>query len=441
MKAPPTFERWLAETSPTFPWHYPYLRHVRGYLDRVTAGEINKLMVFLPPRHYKSEMMTVRYAAYRMEQRRGEQVIIGAYNQTLANRFSRKCRRIVEQRLPMSGDRTAVEEWETDTGSMLRAVGMGAGITGVGGSLIIIDDPVKGRSQAESLAMQERCSEWWTDEIYTRQEPDTQFILIMTRWHENDLAGYILSSEDGPNWTVVSLPAEAEENDPLGRQIGEALCPERFGTDKLAAFRSVLGQNYYALYQQRPTAAEGDKFKQDWFTHRYEGAPEEQRAACSFVIQSIDSAFKTGVENDYSVIATWGIRDNYYPLLDVSRKRLPFPSLIREMQDQAAKWQPHAILVEDAASGQSAIQVFQAASALPVIPVKVAQSKVARAEPITPLFESGRVLLPTHAPWVADFISEHVNFPNGAHDDQVDTTSMALNYLRNHTGTVNVWFL
>ncbi len=252
-------------------WDAAHHRHIIDTLARFTAGEIKRLMIFMPPRHGKSELVTVRYAAWRMRQKPETNVIIGSYNQRLANRFSRKIKTVLcddmaleaarkdgaatptgaasisachaaagggarahenaddgpadrgKQRcLPLqSGDaspfpfarprlKNSESEWETTVGGGLRAVGVGSGITGFGANLIIVDDPVKSRAEAESIKYRERVWDWFNDDLYTRLEPDGQIILIQTRWHEDDLAGRLLAEENGSEWTIIDLPALAE---------------------------------------------------------------------------------------------------------------------------------------------------------------------------------------------------------------------------------------
>lgn len=441
-----SFPMWLPAVTPSYTWTWPYLRHVQAQLDRVTTGEIRRLMLFLPPRHGKSEMTTVRYPVWRLERDPSLRVIIGAYNQILANKFSRKARRIAESRLSLASDRYAVEDWETSSGGGVRAVGVGGGITGQGGNLIVIDDPVKSRDEADSEAYRERVWDWYTDDLYTRLEPGGSIILIMTRWHDDDLAGRILASESAGDWTVVSLPARAEMGDPLGRTEGEPLNPDRYDVAALDNIKLTLGSRSYAsLYQQSPTPAEGGMFKRHWW-QRYTAAtlPKLTR-----IEQYVDSAFKDGVENDYTVIATWGAdgRGNYY-VLDVWREKVQYPDLTRAIHTQHSKQNgvmPVPIVIEDKASGQSALQSLRRPMAqldgtiLPALPViafpqkgntfqeELAKaSKVARAEGATPLVEAGRVFVPEAASWLDEFLSQHERFPAAAHDDMVDTTSMAL---------------
>jgi predicted phage terminase large subunit-like protein len=438
-----TFTKWLKEVSPNFSWDWRHLVFIRGKLEQLKRGEIagkKHLMINCPPRHGKSEQGTVRWPVYLLEQDPTQRVGIAAYNQRLANKFSRKARKIAQTRIEISYERKAVEEWETAQGGSLRAVGIGGGITGDGVHWLIIDDPVRGRADVISDAIRESTWEWFTDDLYTRLEPGGHIVLTMTRWHEDDMAGRILASDFADEWEVINLPALAEENDPLDRKYGEALCPERYDEKALAAIKRVLDEEFDSLYQGNPTRAEGNIFKRVWMNKRYN--PQFLPTFYNKV-QTIDSSFKTGVGNDYSVIATWATDDIDYYLLDIWREKVEMPDLLTAIKDQYGKWHPNAVLIEDAASGQSATQTIRRTTRIPVIPYSVNEkgSKVARAEGIAPLFRVDKVQLPDGqgCEWIDDWIKEHCGFPTAAHDDQVDTTSMALDHLSggNIFGIVN----
>ena len=211
--AAPRFPEWLPAVTPEWIWNWKHQVYLYKRLEAVTAGACKRLMIFMPPRHSKSETVTVRYSAYRLERDPKLNIILGSYNQKLANRFSRKIKRIVASRVPLAPDRKAVEEWETREGGGLRSVGVGAGITGFGAGLIVIDDPVKSRAEAESEVYRDNCWDWFKDDIYTRLEPDAAIVLMQTRWHDDDLAGRLLKEmeeENGEQWEVVRLPALAE---------------------------------------------------------------------------------------------------------------------------------------------------------------------------------------------------------------------------------------
>ena len=254
------FDEWLREAEGHWTWDWPHQLRIYEKLQMMTEGKAKRLMIFMPPRHSKSETVTVRYAAWRLLREPGMRVILGCYNQRLANRFSRKIRSLVERRIGLSPARKAADEWETKAGGGLCAVGVGAGVTGYGAELIVIDDPVKNRAEAESTAYRERTWDWFNDDIYTRLEPGASIVLIQTRWHEDDLAGRLLAeaAEGGEEWEVLSMPAIAEEDTADWRDAGEALCPERYDREAFDRIRKKIGSYAFAsLYQQRPVPRDG----------------------------------------------------------------------------------------------------------------------------------------------------------------------------------------
>jgi predicted phage terminase large subunit-like protein len=425
----PSYGDWLPEVRPDYVWTWPHVRLIINHLERVASGEIKKLMIFMPPRHGKSQVATIHFPVYMMERRPDIRVIVGAYSKALASSFSRQARRIAKARMKFADDERRMDEWATPSGASYVAVGVGSGITGKGGDLILIDDPVKSRAEANSEAYRAGVWEWYCNDLMTRREPGAAVVLIMTRWHEDDLAGRILASEDSPNWTVINLPALAETNDPLGRPAGAALCPERYDAAALESNRLLSPSTFQALYQQRPAAAEGELFKREWWRY-YNPAvlPVFKR-----IIQSIDSAFKTKQESDFSVVGTWGDTGVGYFLIDCWRGRVEYPQLKRQATALYDKWRPSVVLIEDKASGQSLLQELRQETAIPLKPIQVDKDKISRAHAVTPLIEAGRVYLPETSPWLADFLDETASFPNAAHDDQVDAMTQALNYFRGST--------
>lgn len=413
------------------------------FLDQVTDGSLKKLMVFEPPRHGKSEMVTIHYPAYRLEREPGLRVIIGSYNETLAAKFSRRVRRLVSGRLGVNRERSAVVDWETTGGGGLRAVGVGGGITGHGGQLILIDDPVKNREEADSAAYRERVWDWYRDDLYTRLEPGGAIILIMTRWHEDDLAGRILASPDGPNWTVVSLPAIAEEGDALGRAPGEALCPERYDLAALEDIRTVLREHSFAaLYQQRPMPAEGGMFKASWFPRLREAdlrADDGQWAAHGPLIRYWDRAASDG-KGDYTVGLLMGRFDGRYVVLDVQRGQWETFERERVIEQTAVRdrewWGAVTIWLEQepGSSGLDSVRAtIRNLAGYAVWAAPVTGQKAARADPFAAQAGAGNVAL-LEGPWNVAFIDELCVFPHGAHDDQVDAASGAFNKLAEPRG-------
>lgn len=424
------FGRWLTAVSPLWTWHWPYLEFIRKHLNNLMMpGSSKRLMLFLPPRHGKSELVTVRYPVWRMERDPTTRVIVGAYNQTLAEKFSRKSRAIARTRFPLNEERTAAEDWETLQGGGLRAVGVGGGITGQGGNLIIIDDPVKSREEAESQVYRDRVWDWYTDDLYTRLEPGGAMILIMTRWHQDDLAGRILASDDAANWKVVSLPAEAEEGDPLGRKPGEALCPERYDQGDLRRIRSVLGTySYTALFQQRPQPREGGLFKRQWFEIVAAVPADVQRVRYWDKAATIDAGDFTA-----GVLVARAANGIYY-IEDVKRGQWS-PADRKAVQKQTAeldkqKGSVQIWVEQEPGSGgkESAILDVRDLAGYAVRVDRVTGDKASRADPFAAQCEAGNVKL-VRGSWNAAYLDELTVFPNGTHDDQVDASSGAFNKL------------
>ena len=460
----PDFPAWLTATEPQWTWGWRHQLFIYEKLAAVTSGETKRLMIFLPPRHSKSETVTVRYTAWRLERDPQMNIILGSYNQKLANRFSRKIRRIAQPRIEMSKDRKAADEWETKAGGGVRAVGAGAGVTGFGAGLIVIDDPVKNRAEAESATFRERAWDWFTDDIYTRLEPGGAIVLIQTRWHEDDLAGRLLAAmnDGGEQWEVVSLPALAEEDemrsaecgvrneddadgcdaaaiphstlrtphsrDPLGRMPGEALCPERYDRDALLRIKRQLGSySFAALYQQRPVPSEGGLFKRAWFT-RFVSSPPPNLAWA----RGYDLAISTKTSADYtaSIRCAFDREGNLY-LADGFRGRIEYPEQRRYVlgRMRAEKRTSHAI--EKAMHGEALVQDIRRdvkGFKAPLQAVRVEADKYTRALTWANLAEDGKLII-VRGPWVDEFIDEACTFPGGRHDDQIDAVSLAVKML------------
>jgi predicted phage terminase large subunit-like protein len=308
------------------------------------------------------------------------------------------------------------------------AAGRGGALTGRGADLLLLDDLLKDSEEARSESIRRSMHDWFQHVAYTRLAPGGAIVLIQTRWHQDDVAGRLLRDHADENWEVVNMPAIAEVDDEF-RKAGEALWPETYSIEMLQAIRTAVGGSAWAsLYQQQPSVAEGAVFKREWWRF-YREQPE-----CRRVIQSWDTAFKSGAENDYSVCTTWGVTGNGYYLLWLWRDRVEFPELKRRMAWLAEQCKPTQILVEDRASGQSLIQELRHSTCLPITAIKVDKDKLSRAQSVTPLIEAGRVFLPESAPWLADYIDEMAGFPTAAHDDAVDSTTQALNYIRHEPG-------
>jgi len=418
--------------------HSILIRH----LEAIERGEIRRLIISMPPRSGKSLTVSEIFPAWYLGHHPDRSVIIGSYNQEFAeSNFGRKVRnyvadprtRAVFPDLRLADDSQSVKRFDTTTGGSFFAVGRGGALTGRGGHLIILDDTLKDWEEARSEAVRRELHNWFRTVVYTRRQPETAIIQVATRWHADDCAGFCLRNFPEENWTVLSMPAIAEVDEGW-RKAGEALWPERFPIEDLEATKRVTGTaGWAALYQQRPVPEEGAIFKGEWL-RRYDELPP-----FSQVVISADTAFAVGKHNDYSAITVWGVAENGYYLLHVTRERLEFPALKRELISLAAQWKPNVVLIEKAASGQSLLQELDHATRLPIRAVPVDRDKVTRAHACAPIVEAGRVFLPKSAPWLADYIDELQGFPGGApHDDCVDSTTQFLNYVRDRMGTLGL---
>jgi predicted phage terminase large subunit-like protein len=407
---------------------------IARHIEAIERGTLDRLIVTMPPRHGKSVIVSEHFPAWFLGRNPDKRVIACSHTQSLADTFSRRARnKLTDPHWPfpnvtVAGDLRNVRSWDIDghRGGYV-AAGVGGPITGHGADVLAIDDPVKSAEEADSEAFRDRAWEWFQGTALTRLQPGGAVVVVGTRWHEDDLIGRLIAGDTG--WTVLHLPAVSDE--------GDALWPDWYDTEALERIKREIGPRAWeALYQGRPSPAQGGTFKRHWW-QRYHSLPHLKRVEIF-----VDSAFKDGVGNDFSVFAVWGDDGlgSYY-VIDVWREKVQFPDLIRAGHDVSAKHRDQAIIVplvvEDKASGQSAIQVWSrplptlsgmTLPALPVIPFPVVagESKTARAEGVSPLVAAGRVFLPESADWVDDFIEEHAGFPTAKHDDMVDTTSMAL---------------
>ncbi len=414
-----------------------HLNDLDDALEAVERGEFKRLIVIEPPRHGKSEKISLRFPCWYLAKHPGEYIVQAGYAESIALTHSRKARDIfitpemarlfpdIHHRPERAGQETilpprqAAHEWGTQHGGSYYAVGIGGGLTGRGFNLGIIDDPVKDEEEASSQTIRDKVWDWYTTVFRTRAEPDAAIIIVMTRWHQDDLAGRLLrqAHEDptADQWTVLHFPAIKD---------GQALWPERYPIEELMTIRSSIGgRAFESLYQGNPTVAEGQIIKREWWQY-FKVRPEFTRT-----IHSWDTAFKDKTLNDYSVCTIWGETQTRIYLLDVWRAKVEFPELKRMVLALYDRDKPNAVLVEDKASGQSLIQELKRDTRIPVFPVKVDSNKVARANAVTPMIESGRVFLPSNAPWLFDYIEELSAFPNAEHDDQVDSTTQALSFL------------
>lgn len=305
---------------------------------------------------------------------------------------------------------------------------------------MIIDDPIKNNEEAQSQTMRDKVWDEWETTLSTRLHKGASVIVVMTRWHEDDFVGRLL--ERSPyNWERIRMPAIAEDDDDLlGREVGTSLAPELGYDEDWAELKKkeVGSKTWASLYQQRPSASEGNIFNRNWWQY-YESLPrffDEQ-------VISWDLTFKDNKDNDYVVGQVWGRKGADYYLIDQVRDKMDFPTTVTAVRNLANK-HPRAMakLIEDKANGPAVIATLKR-EVNGIIPVNPQGSKVARAQAVTPVIESGNVFLPKHKEFSYDLIEEAAAFPNGKHDDQVDSASQALSRLANKRqagiSSVNIW--
>ena len=414
------------------------------FLLDVQEGRSPRLMITMPPRHGKSELASRMFPAYALGRNPDLSIIATSYSADLASRMNRDVQRIIESeeygaifpgiRLPgknSSQFRTSdFFELEGHKGGY-RSAGVGGGITGMGGNILLLDDVLKDRASADSPTIRQNIWDWYTSTLYTRLAPGGGIIIINTRWHMDDLSGRLLAAEaagDGDKWQVINFPAIAEQDEPH-RRAGEALDPARYGLEQLQKIRAAIGsRDWEALYQQHPTPDGGAVFREEWF-RRWK--PTDIPNRFEVVAMSWDMTFKDSDSSDYVVGQVWGKQGAQFFLLDQVRGRWSFTETVEQFVKLAEKW-PHASrkYIEDKANGPAVIDTLKRKIS-GIIPVEPDGSKTARAYAVTPLFEAGNVLLPPPGmySWTDDLISELLQFPAGAHDDQVDALTQALRML------------
>jgi len=404
-------------------------RHVRliaSLLEDVEAGHLRRLLVNLPPRHGKSLLCSSLFPAWYVGRHPHAHVIIATYSQELSDKNSRTARAFLEDELwpfatRLSQESSSVSRWNTTDGGGLFAIGVEGGVTGRGADLLILDDVLH---DAGNDGEREAAWRWFTEVAIPRLEPGAAIVAIGTRFHEDDLFGRLLSAPDASGWRVIRLPAitAEDEDDALGRKPGEALWPERITPADLENRRLSMGSRAFeSQFQQRPLPAQGALIRAQWLGSRYQHPPEFEK-----IVSALDAAAKTGVSNDFSVIVTIGVTATEFFVLEVVRRRVEYPELLRMAVEVFEKHHPSALYVEDTSNAIALVQELRRTCSLPVVPVKPAGSKIARVEAITGTLEAGRLRLPADSGWLLEFERELLAFPNGRHDDQVDALALAL---------------
>lgn len=436
-------------------WHHEVLC---DKLNRFCRGELKRLIVTMPPRHGKSELVSRRLPAFIFGLNPDAQIIACSYGADLASRMNRDVQRIMESeayarvfpktRLGSENVRSTAEGNVLKNSDIFeivghrgvyRCAGTGGGITGMGADFILIDDPIKDGEQAMSPTYREKVWEWYQSTLYSRLETnngqDGGILVTMTRWHEDDLVGRLLAQAkadpDADQWEVLELPAvcENEDSDDEQRALGEALWPEKYPHAKLQRLQRAIGTRWWnALYQCRPSAQEGGIIKRKWLCNFYRELPEK----FDETILSLDCTFKDSKKADFVVLQAWGRKGASKYLLAETRDRMDITTTINALKAMAARF-PRAYmkLVEDKANGPAVISMLKEKMS-GLVAIDPEGSKEARLQSVAPDVEAGNIWLPdpSIAPWIMDWIEEVVNFPNAANDDRVDAFSQAIFRLR-----------
>ena len=416
-------------------WH---IRHIAYHLARVRAGEERRLIVNIPPRHLKSVTVTVAYTAWAMGHDPSLRVMTVSYAQELARKHAADFRTIVRSDwyrelfpgFAITHDRQM--KISTSQHGYRYAGSVGGSILGLGADLIVIDDPIKAQD-ALSEAERRKVKEFYDSTLYTRLNDKQRgaIVLVMQRLHEDDLVGHVLGHED---WTHVAIPAIETEirsyrvgslpDDLHHRAPGDLIQPDRENQAVLDQMRRTLGSmGFSSQYQQDPMPVDGNAIRRTWLRF-YDEPPAFQLTMVSW-----DTASTLGETSDYSVGTVWGLADGDLYLLDVIRDKFEVPDLRKKITETHLRYRAHATLIEETDIGRALVQDMRRKGPVKPILHRVRFDKKARLLAQAPKFEAGQVLLPRQAPWLDDYTRELLAFPNGAHDDQVDSTSQALNWL------------
>jgi predicted phage terminase large subunit-like protein len=448
-------ERAFYELNPQTPFiSGPHIEMMAAKLEACRQGKIRRLIINVPPRNLKSHCSTIAFVAWWFGHNPTGHVICASYGQDLADKLARDCRTVMQsswyQRLfpTRLSSRQAVHDFTTTEQGTRLATSVGGVLTGRGADLILIDDPLK-PDDALSEPRRRAVNEWYDNTLLSRLNDKATgcIIIIMQRLHQDDLVGHVLEQE---HWDVLSFPAIAEENEihviesVLGsrlftRRAGEALHPERESLETLTAIRRTMTEyNFAAQYQQCPIPLGGAMVKTAWLKYYQPGDLPDRFTG---IVQSWDTANKATDLSDFSVCTTWGVRGGRFYLLDVFRQRLNYPELKRAARELAQRHRANTILVEDKASGTPLIQDLHSDGLCGIKPYEppAGTDKIMRLHLQTALFANGHVFLPQRAPWLADYVAELTGFPGTKFDDQVDSTTQALQFLKDGSDKAAMW--
>src|SRR5581483_7730513 len=440
-------ERAFAELNPQTAylpnWH---IQKIAQVLEECRLGRKRRVIINLPPRSLKSHLASIAFPAWLLGHNPSEQIICVSYGQDLADTLGGQCRTLMSSafyrnlfRTRLALRKQAVHDFFTTEQGFRMATFVGGVLTGRGADYLVIDDPLK-PDEALSETQRNATNDWYKHTLLTRlnDKRTGRIIIIMQRLHEDDLVGHVLKLDD---WEVLRFPAIAEQDETheircfnkvrtITRRAGAALHPEREPLETLQKIKAAIGEGLFAgQYQQWPAPLEGGIVKRSWFK-RY--APHELPAKFEMVFQSWDTANKAAEIHDYSVCTTWGVYQKHLFLLHVLRRRMEYPELKRTVLSHAQYHKAQRVLIEDNASGTQLLQDLKYEGFGRATAFKGEGDKQIRMFTATSTIENGFVLVPEIAEWAESYLYELTLFPNGRFDDQVDSTSQALGWYREH---------
>lgn len=432
------FSRLIAYAAYQWPGYRdaPHHRLIARHLEQVERGEITRLMITMPPRHGKSMLASEFFPAWYLGRNPDHYVVTATYAQELADDFGRKVKNQIEdfgfrsifpgvgladdsksaKRFHIEGQEGGYEHATSQRGAFY-AVGVGGPLTGRGAHLLLIDDPVKNREDAESEIIRRKTKDWYTSTAYTRLMPGGRVVVIQTRWHEDDLSGWLQAEHKHEGWVVLDLPAIDDK--------GKALWPEQYDLEALERIRRALPpRDWSALYQQRPTPEEGDYFKAEWFRSATPPPRDQMR------IYGASDYAVTADGGDFTVHVIVGIdADGRMWLLDLWRKQAASDEWVEAWCDLVIKWKPMG-WAEETGQIKAGVGPFLEKRARERKAYTFRQQfptrgdKAVRAQSIRGRMAMEGLYIAASAPWRSDFISECLRFPAGVHDDQVDAIGL-----------------